>query len=370
MAVTNNKRISELNGASQVSKEDLLVIVQNGETKNAPKRLVSEENYTSTEKTKLAGIEAGANRYVLPDDVVHDNDIADVVRSDSLEQTLRSYSLVTETGNQVELVLNESTYEMTVKLLDKNGRTIHTSNKIDLPLETMVVNAEYDKAKKEIKLTLQNGNTVSFSVADLVSGLVSETQLATALEAYAKTTYVDGEISKVNVTISSLSKKVDDLIIIGSEEDVTDDTEIFIDDDQVNTMGTEVVDSLDGNETIMAPSVRAVNKGLEDLNTYSTNEQVIGKWIDGKPIYKKTYNGITTFDLDSSSQLLIPASVNVDKIINCSGYVTELNGRNVLTTDEVRIVKVDSNKVLFQSANNNLKNSPYAITFEYTKTTD
>ena len=282
MAVTNNKRISELNSASQVNKEDLLVIVQNGETKNAPKRLVSEENYTSTEKTKLAGIEEGANNYVLPEDVIHENDIRDVVRNDALEETLKVYSLITETGNQVELVLNESTYELQVKLLDKNGRTIHSSNIIDLPLETMVVNAEYDKAKKEIKLTLQNGNTVSFSVADLVSGLVSETQLATALEAYAKTTYVDGEISKVNVTISSLSTKVDDLIIIGSEEDVTDDTEIFIDDDQVNTMGTEVTNSLDGNDQFMSPSVKV----LMDILGFKNIEWVSGKtYAKNKVVY-------------------------------------------------------------------------------------
>ena len=105
-------------------------------------------------------------------------------------------------------------------------------------------------------------------------------------------------------------------------------------------------------------------------NVYSTEEQVIGTWIDDKPIYKKTYHGTTTFDLDESSQLLIPASVNVDKIINCSGYLTENGGNNVLTVNEVRIVKVADNRVLFQSTNNNLKNCPYAITFEYTKTTN
>ena len=328
MAVTNNKRISELNGASQVNKEDLLVIVQNGETKNAPKRLVSEENYTSTEKTKLAGIEAGANRYVLPDDVVHDNDIADVVRNDSLEQTLRSYSLVTETGNQVELVLNESTYEMTVKLLDKNGRTIHTSNKIDLPLETMVVNAEYDKAKKEIKLTLQNGNTVSFSVADLVSGLVSETQLTNTLAAYAKTNYVDGEISKVNVTISSLSKKVDDLIIIGSEENVTDDTEIFIETDSLNNLGTEVVNSLDGNETTKAPSVRAVNEVLNNKpnieSSYSSSKtDTYNCEYSNNTFMSKVAKGITDMNSADACRVGIYTGNNVANAPT-TGYVTWL----------------------------------------------
>ena len=109
----------------------------------------------------------------------------------------------------------------------------------------------------------------------------------------------------------------------------------------------------------------------EEKDIYSSEEVKTNKvWIDGKPIYRKTYHGTTTFDIDEATQLLIPASVNVDKIINYSGYVTEHSGRNVLTVNDVRIVKVSDNKVLFQSTNNSLKNSPYAITFEYTKTTD
>lgn len=105
---------------------------------------------------------------------------------------------------------------------------------------------------------------------------------------------------------------------------------------------------------------------------YSTQEQIIGKWIDGKPIYRKTYHGITTFDLDNVTQTLISASVNVDKLINYSGYLTENNGNNVLTLNEVRIVKTANNRVIFQNTrpNDSLLNCPYAITFEYTKTTD
>lgn len=50
----------------------------------------------------------------------------------------------------------------------------------------------------------------------------------------------------------------------------------------------EVVDSLDGNSTTNAPSIRAVNDGL--LDKYSIDEQVIGTWIDGKKIYRKVIN--------------------------------------------------------------------------------
>lgn len=299
MAVTNNRRISELTPASEVNKEDLVVIVQNGETKNAPKRLVSEENYTSTEKTKLAGIEEGANNYILPDDVVHTNQINDVVREEGLNQKLTSYSLKTETGAQVEIVFNASTYVMSIQLLDGEGNLIYESSEIDLPLETMVVDGEYDAATKEIVLTLDSGSTVRFSVSDLVSGLVSETQLAQTLAAYAKTTYVDGKISAVNVTISALSDKVDNIIVISNDEnDATSDTEIFIDPNEVNSMGTEVSSDLDSESAFMSPSIKVLMniigfKNIEwnSAKTYSKNKVV---YYQSKLYKNKTGTSSTT----------------------------------------------------------------------------
>jgi hypothetical protein len=40
---------------------------------------------------------------------------------------------------------------------------------IDLPLESVVVSGSYDAVNKKVVLTLENGNTVEFSVADLVA---------------------------------------------------------------------------------------------------------------------------------------------------------------------------------------------------------
>ena len=83
------------------------------------------------------------------------------------------YALITETGYRVELSVDSSTYVMTLNLKNKSGNILNTQT-VDLPLETMVVNASYDSLTKEIVLTLQNGNTIRFSVADLVSGLQTE----------------------------------------------------------------------------------------------------------------------------------------------------------------------------------------------------
>lgn len=373
MAVTNNRRISELTPASEVNKEDLVVIVQNGETKNAPKRLVSEENYTSTEKTKLAGIEEGANNYVLPDDVVHNNQINDVVRQQELNQKLTSYSLKTETGAQVEIVFNASTYVMSIQLLDNEGNLIYESSEIDLPLETMVVDGKYNAATKEIVLTLDSGSTIRFSVSDLVSGLVSETQLAQTLAAYAKTTYVDGKISAVNVTISALSDKVDNIIVISNNEnDATSDTEIFINPDEVNSMGTEVVNSLNGNETNMSPSVNAVKKYVKEI--YSTNEVKTNKiWIDGKPIYRKVIN--SKCPSKSATWVTISSNLNADEILSYTGYIefsTSEHKLLALGTSQFTYFQLNKTSHELQIATNDsgFFGKPIKVIIEYTKTTD
>lgn len=81
------------------------------------------------------------------------------------------YALITETGNKILLEIDSSTFKIKAKLYDKNNVLISTSNEIDLPLESVVVSGSYDSATKKVILTLQNGSTIEFSVADLVSGL-------------------------------------------------------------------------------------------------------------------------------------------------------------------------------------------------------
>ena len=72
------------------------------------------------------------------------------------------------------MTIDSSTYVVTLQLKDQDGNNIGTAQTIDLPLETMVVSGSYDDATKKIILTLQNGQTIEFSVADLVSGLQTE----------------------------------------------------------------------------------------------------------------------------------------------------------------------------------------------------
>ena len=80
----------------------------------------------------------------------------------------------TKYAANLSLTIDSSTFVITGQLKDQDGNNIGNSQTIDLPLESVVVNGSYDSATKEVVLTLENGNTIRFSVADLVSGLQTE----------------------------------------------------------------------------------------------------------------------------------------------------------------------------------------------------
>ena len=98
----------------------------------------------------------------------------------NVEKLLVELKDVIETGGgglfakAISLTINDSTYVVTAQLLDQNGDALGAAQSIDLPLESMVVSGSYDNTTKKVILTLKNGNTVEFSVADLVSGLVTD----------------------------------------------------------------------------------------------------------------------------------------------------------------------------------------------------
>ena len=81
---------------------------------------------------------------------------------------------IDSTGHKIDLEIDNTTFKIKAKLYDKNNTLISTSNEIDLPLESVVVGGSYDSVNKKVVLTLQNGTTIEFSVADLIYGLQSE----------------------------------------------------------------------------------------------------------------------------------------------------------------------------------------------------
>lgn len=80
----------------------------------------------------------------------------------------------------LSLTLDEN-YVLTAELIDQNGDLVGEPQVVDLPLESMIIDASYDDVNKMLILTLQNGNTIEVPIADLISGLVSTDQITQEL---------------------------------------------------------------------------------------------------------------------------------------------------------------------------------------------
>lgn len=173
---------------------------------------------------------------------------------------------VSETANKLNLDIDESNYVMTLKLLDKNDNELD-SKSIDFPIEQMVVDANYDAVNKDIELVLKNGNTVSFSVADLVAGLVSESAFNAAIEDLKSK--IQAKIDAINTKLETIDENaqanvIERILVNGVEQQIGEDKSVNI--EITNTgVSQDYVDNLVGD----------INSVLDDINGEVIGEEVI-----------------------------------------------------------------------------------------------
>lgn len=135
-------------------------------------------------------------------------------------------------------------------------------------------------------------------------------------------------------------------IVIGDISDVTNKTKLLIETDTMETLGTEVVDTLEGNERNRAPSVNAVkdklvNVGTEVNNNFRTNI-LKGKNLANNILTTQTVSGVTITKNDNDTLTLNgTASATFTKtiaIINLkSGKTYTLSGGEGLTRETVSL---------------------------------
>lgn len=130
------------------------------------------------------------------------------------------------------------------------------------------------------------------------------------------------------------------------------------------------------------PSIAPKKEGIK----YSTTEQVVGEWLDGKPLYQRTFY-ISALPNNSEQQFPIDLS-NVDNIADIRGickrnndavvrplpYIYGLGHSGSTSTTYLEIgiwlQLVDGSwKVIVNTGSNRSDHSAY-VTIQYTKTTD
>lgn len=104
---------------------------------------------------------------------------------------------------------------------------------------------------------------------------------------------------------------------------------------------------------------------------YSETEQVIGRWIDNKPIYRKVveYSNTTTIGNDSSSTVIsINHNIsNLDKILRAFG---SSSSGQIIPRNDLQIPYYTTTIFQFQIINNTFSPRTWYFVLEYTKTTD
>ena len=112
--------------------------------------------------------------------------------------------------------------------------------------------------------------------------------------------------------------------------------------------------------------------GGDSKINYSTNEQVIGTWIDGKPLYQKTF----TQQLSGNSGSIDISSLNAESAFIVNGYydadITKLDLNEIINTSLYTYTHINtgSQYLNIDCLNNVSANSTIYITIQYTKTTD
>ena len=120
-----------------------------------------------------------------------------------------------------------------------------------------------------------------------------------------------------------------------------------------------------------------LEEAMQENNIYSTNEIKIGTWIDGKPLYRKTYVETLSSRIEdngSGTQYFIsPGISNVDEIVSITGTIDNYQLPYIFkdTNTSINYYNKNDNIVVLNIYKTYwVAGMKIKLTMEYTKTTD
>jgi len=135
---------------------------------------------------------------------------------------------------------------------------------------------------------------------------------------------------------------------------------------QTQASGTKIAEiDIDGTTT----DVYAPSGGGSSLN-YSTTEQVVGTWIDGRPVYQITATK-TSFSVANNAEVNIAdlTALNIDDLVSLETSAKE--GTNLYEFSRTNgIVQIKNGVLTFRSVGSSWSFTWFYANIRYTKTTD
>lgn len=216
-----------------------------------------------------------------------------------------------DSGNKVALSIN-SDYVMTLQLLNKNNEVLSTGT-IDLPIESMIVNASYSNGI--LTLTLQNGRTLDVDISDIVSGLVSETTFNSAISELQGS--INSLTTRMTQAETNIQENTDDIETLETKHD----TEVA----ELNEKIADLQEKVDMAEDLIPTDSPEIsdNITLSDSARYYFKKMVLGgkseqESYTGKNIVKSLYyKGASTLNFYINEKKVV-SSMIISGITNVS----------------------------------------------------
>ena len=120
---------------------------------------------------------------------------------------------------------------------------------------------------------------------------------------------------------------------------------------------TNDINALNTNLNNIENQLQTNTNDINALNTYSTSEQRIGTWIDGKPIYRQVIK-VTSIDSANNNYDVAISISNLNEIVNIGGVI-KITSTN--TYKPITVIYTDNSNAI----NSHYSFSVYAITNSY-----
>lgn len=362
VTLSGNKSLSDLGITIPTKLSDL---TNDNNTVTDANYVHTDNNYTAAEKTKLSGVETGAE--VNEIDTIKVNNVAQTVSSKEVNITVpTNLSDLTNDNNTVtdaNYVHTDNNYTSAEKTKLAGIEAGSKNNVIILNCVSSIAPVDFEFAD-----LYYNTTTNKFYRANIV-GYSLEWVEETSMQVQSEVIYVakDTQTSYIynGTTLICIG---DSEIAIGSEQ-ATEDTKLIIEESDLDFQGLEIA-----NEYNTANNMAYSCEYINDSNSYSTSEVKTNKrWIDGKPIYRKVLNG----SISNTTTVLS----GVDTLVYFGGSATVFNTRRTLPYYEIYnnlsygfTIQSQTNTNTWQTViyaqGNGATASNCNIVLEYTKTTD
>ena len=109
---------------------------------------------------------------------------------------------------------------------------------------------------------------------------------------------------------------------------------------------------------------------IEDRQVYSTDEKVIGTWLDGKPLYRKVYSGKALYKGNRVDDFPTSTISTMVKMELCLYGQNPWTAQYYNSSSSYGRVQVADNEIQLYIGDTPAKPCYYVVILEYTKTTD